>query len=267
MRLRVAAMEAGRDPAELLAGAEASPGAAAGFREVVEAADDLPVFHVRMLLDDADLTSPQGRDRALDEVVPVLGAMPDSITRDTLMGEVADRLDADPELVARRVRSPQTRRAPRPGPRREEQASQGSQAQSPPRELSVRERRERALLSMCIAAPAVGREFLERLTPAHLSSPLMFRTREWLEGHLDEPTRGLPREDEELVSAVTALAARAEREPAGHDAIEMNFLQLELARLDDEIKAASRNGGSHLVDLQRRRAELAERIARWEPVE
>jgi hypothetical protein len=120
---------------------------------------------------------------------------------------------------------------------------------------------------MCIASPTDGREFLEKLTPGHLSSPLMVRTRDWLLEHLDEPTRGLPRADEELVSAVTWLAARSEREPASREAMDMNFQQLELVKLEHEIEAASRDGGAVLVDLQRRRGELTERIARWEPVD
>ena len=33
----------------------------------------------------------------------MIAAMPDSITREELMREVADRLDADPGLVARRI--------------------------------------------------------------------------------------------------------------------------------------------------------------------
>ena len=57
------------------------------------------MFHVHTLLDDGDLDSPAGRDRALDEVVEVIASMADSITREELMREVADRLDADPGLV------------------------------------------------------------------------------------------------------------------------------------------------------------------------
>ena len=83
LRLRVARMPEGKDPADLLAAGGAS--AASAFRDAIEAAVDLPVFHVRMLLDDADLTSPAGRDRALDEVVEVIAAMLDSITREELV--------------------------------------------------------------------------------------------------------------------------------------------------------------------------------------
>jgi DNA primase len=271
VRLRVAAMEAGRDPADMLAGATSEPGAATAFRGLIEAADDLPVFHAHTLLDAADLASPTGRDRALDELVPVLAAMPDSITREDLMREVADRLSADPSLVGRKVAGGGQPERPRLRPVDGAKAAAPAEKSSDPaperRPLSSREQRERALLQMCIAMPSEGREFLEKLTPAHLSSPLMLRTRDWLEAHLDDPTANLPREDEDLTLMVTGLAARSDREPASHEAMDMNFQQLELAKLEHEIEDASRDGGSVLVDLQRRRGELTERIARWEPVE
>ncbi len=44
--------------------------------------------------------------------------------------------------------------------------------------------------------------------------------------------------------------------------MELSFLELERARVDDEIAAAEANGGAPPVELQRRRAELTERIAR-----
>jgi hypothetical protein len=133
-----------------------------------------------------------------------------------------------------------------------------------PRPLSSRERRERALLALCVAAPAEGMEFIDRLTDAHLASPIARRAREWLAAHLEEPTAGLPRDDEELVSYVTELVMLAEREPASREAMELNFLELERALVDDRI-AAARAGGEELpVDLQRRRGELAERIAHFD---
>ena len=101
LRLRVARMPEGKDPADLLAGGDAASKNA--FRAAIEAAEELPVFHVHTLLDDADLSSPSGRDRALDEVVGVVAAMPDSISREELMREIGGRLEADPGLVARRV--------------------------------------------------------------------------------------------------------------------------------------------------------------------
>jgi DNA primase len=58
LRLRVAQMPAGEDPADMLAGA--GEGAADRFREIVDGALDMPVFHVRSILETGDLTTPAG---------------------------------------------------------------------------------------------------------------------------------------------------------------------------------------------------------------
>jgi DNA primase len=263
LRLRVAAMPAGEDPADMLA-----EGAAERFRELVEGAVDLPVFEVETVLEAADLSSPAGRDRALDEVVPVLAAMGESISRDELVRRVASRLDADPGLVTRRVQGGGG--TPARG-RREQAASAPAPVSGAPagngkrKALSARELQERALLAMCITQPREGREFLERLTPEHLSSPLAVRARDWLAGHLEAPLSGLPRDDEELVSLVTQLAMTAEREPASREAMELNFLQLEQRRLEDRLGDAREQGDDEeFTRLSRERAGLADRIAHWE---
>jgi DNA primase len=269
VRLRVARMPEGEDPADLLTSGDEAARREAGerFRSAIEAAEELPVFHVRTLLEEAETSTPAGRDRALDEAVPVIAAMPDSITREELMREVAERLAADPGLVARRVaagpgrgRRDATRRSGEDGA---DGAGEVAKAAAP-RPLSSRERRERALLALCVAAPAEGAEWIERLTDSHLASPVARRARAWLVEHLEEPTAGLPRDDEELVSYVTELVMFAEREPASREAMELNFLELERALLEDRI-AAAREGGEELpVELQRQRGELAERIAHFD---
>jgi DNA primase len=256
LRLRVARMEPGKDPADVLAGGDGA--SAASFRDAIEAAEDLPVFHVRMLLDDADTSSPPGRDRALDEVVEVIAAMPDSITREELMREVGDRLDADPGLVGRRISA--AGRGGRSGAPAAE--GPGAERAPAPRQLSARERREMALLAMCVKLPAEGREYVDRLTDEHFSAPVAARARAWLAGHLEAPTDGLGRDDEELVAYVTRVMMLSEREPASAEAMNLNYLELDRARIEDQIAAAEANGADPPVELQRARAELTERIAR-----
>jgi DNA primase len=259
LRLRVAAMPAGEDPAEMLA-----EGSADRFRKLAAEAVDLPAFEVETVLGSADLSSPAGRDRALDEVVPVLSAMGESISRDELVRRVASRLDADPGLVARRVEGGAAASA-QPRPEAESRAL-GPPAGNGKREaLSARELQERALLAMCITEPREGREFLQRLTPEYLSSPLAVRARDWLAAHLDAPLSGLPRDDEELVSLITQLVMTAEREPASREAMELNFLQLEQRMLEDRLGAARERGDDEeLTRLSRERAGLLDRIAHWE---
>jgi DNA primase len=265
LHLGVAAIPAGEDPAEMVLGGEAER-----LRGLIAEAMPLAEFHVRWSLDEADLSSPAGRDRALDDVVPVLAAMGESISRDELARLVADRLDADPGLVMRRV----ARDGGDPGRGGDRwtrpvgaQAAARAPAAGPEgaRPLGARERRERALLAMCIASPAEGGELLRRLTPEHLSSPVTVRARDWLAaGHLEDPLAGLPREDGELLSLITQLVMSAEREPGGREAMELNLLQLEQAMIESRIGAARGEGADPPVELQRRRAELAERIAHWE---
>lgn len=99
LRLLVAPMPE-EDPADLMLTDEG----AARMREALAGAVDLAVFHARAILADADLTTPAGRDRALDEVAPVLVGMGETITRQEMVREVADRLDTTPEMVAGRLK-------------------------------------------------------------------------------------------------------------------------------------------------------------------
>ena len=52
--------------------------------------------------------------------------------------------------------------------------------------------------------------------------------------------------------------------PSPGEAMELNLLQLEQTMLEGRIQEAQKGGGEPPVELQRRRAELAERIAHWE---
>jgi hypothetical protein len=90
------------------------------------------------------------------------------------------------------------------------------------------------------------------------------RASAWLREHLEEPMEGLSRDDEDLWTYVTRVAMRSEREPASAAAMELNFLELELARVDDQLAAARTNGGDVPVELQRKRGELTERIAHFD---
>jgi DNA primase len=262
LRMRVASMPAGEDPADMLQGGEGER-----LRGLIEDAMELPEFHVRAILDDADLKSPVGRDRALQEIAPVLASMGNTAEQAELRRQVESRLSLDSALISERIRAALTNSADRAtesqaGPDAKQRP--GADGAASPRLLTRRERIERALLAMCVASPAEGREFLERLTPDHLSSPAVARARDWLAAHLDDPLAGLPRDDEELVSLVTQIVAGGGREPGGRDAMELNYLQLEQSVVESQIEAARKNGGDPPVELQRRRADLAERIAHWD---
>ncbi len=261
VRLLVAAMPAGEDPAEMMA----EEGGAERFRALVEGAVDLPAFQVGLVLDGTDVSSPAERDRALSEVAPILAGMGETASRDDLVRRVAGRLDLEPALVMGRLTAA---RAPSGGsaesPRRD-----GAPVPVTPRgggELTSRERRERALLAMCVALPEEGRRYLERLTDEHLS-PSGARVAAWLREHPEDPASNLPHDDDQLAGLIAELVILAHDEPASAEAMELNFLLLEQRRLESQIAAAGEaDDYERRAALSRERAALVERIARTEHV-
>jgi DNA primase len=257
MRLRVAAMPAGVDPAEMMA----EDGGAERFRELVDAAEELSSFQVGLVLDRTDVGSPAERDRTLAEVAPILAGLGETASRDELVRRVAERLDLEPAMVMGRVV------AATPASGGAEQAPSVRGPAQPPRrraaQLTSRERRERALLAMCIALPEEGGGYLERLTEAHLS-PSGLRAVAWLREHRGDPSN-LPHDDDELAGLITELVMLSRSEPASPEAMQLNFLLLEQRRLEDEIAAAAeRDDYQHRAALSRERAALVERIAHAE---
>jgi DNA primase len=260
MRLRVAAMPAGEDPAEMIA----AEGGAERFRALVEAAEELSSFQVGLVLDRTDVGSPTERDRALAEVAPILAGLGETASRDELVRRVAERLDLEPAMVMGRVVAATPASG---GPERGTAPSAPGRQAPPPRraaELTSRERRERALLAMCIALPKEGRGYLERLGEAHLS-PSGLRAATWLREHPGDPASSLPHDDDELAGLITELVMLSRSEPASAEAMQLNFLLLEQRRLEDEIAAAAeRDDYQHRATLSRERAALVERIAHTE---
>jgi DNA primase len=257
MRLRVAAMPAGVDPAEMMA----EEGGAERFRKLVDDAVELTSFQVGLVLEGTDVGSPVARDRALEEVAPVLAGMGESASRDELVRRVAERLDLEPAMVMGRV----VAATPATGGSASESAAPRISAAPPqaPRraaELTSRERRERALLAMCIAMPDEGAEFLARLTDAHLSATGASAAA-WLRKHPDDPASNLP-QDAEMAGLITELVMLSRDQPASQEAMELNFLLLEQRRIEGEIAAAGERGDyERRAALSRERAALVERIA------
>jgi DNA primase len=258
MRLRVAAMPAGEDPAEMMAAEEG----AERFRGILERAEELVAFQVGLVLDRTDAGSPVERDRALAEVAPVLAGLGETASRDDLVRRVAERLDFEPATVMGRV----VAATPTSGGPQQAPAESRPQAPQPQRaaELTSRERRERALLAMCIALPDEGKDYLARLTEAHLS-PTGLRVATWLREHPEDPASDLPHDDATLAGLIAELVIMSREEPASHEAMELNFLLLEQRRLETEIAAAGERGDyERRAALSRERAALVERIAHAE---
>jgi DNA primase len=261
MRLRVASMPKGVDPAEMML-EEKGP---ERFRALVESSGELSDFQVELVLERTDVSSPVARDEALTEVAPILAAMGEGVSQSELARKVADRLDLEPAMVMGRVvastpatggpgaaaedRRPPVDRRPQPAPSQR------------PAELTSRERRERALLAMCVALPEQGAIYLEKLGEGHLSGSGRAAA-DFLRAHPKDPAEHLPRENGALAALITELVMMAREEPASEESMELNFLQLEQRRLEGEIEAAGERGDyERRASLSRERAALVERIA------
>jgi DNA primase len=275
MRLRVAAMPKGVDPAEMMV-EEKGP---ERFRALMDSSGELTDFQVGLVLGRTDVSSPIARDEALAEVAPILATMGEGASQSELVRKVADRLDLEPAMVMGRVvaSTPATggpgaggdsygggSRERRPGTGGDP-SGPGAGAQAPqrprPAELTSRERRERALLAMCIALPDQGTVFLGKLGEGHLSGSGRAAA-DFLRAHPKDPAKHLPPENGALAALITELVMMAREEPASEESMELNFLQLEQRRLEGEIEAAGERGDyERRASLSRERAALVERIA------
>ena len=235
--LRVVEMPAGKDPADLIAAGEAE-----AFRERLDAALPMMQFQVRRVLADADLDSPAGRDRALEEAARLIAehTTEDSSMRDELVREVADRLD----VPGHRVRTAFASSGPAPAAR--SAAPTRDPGPAFPAGASAGEvafRAEREFLARCLASNALGRRYLSLPSDDQLSSDPTRRAREHLAAHFDDPLAGLPEDEPALAALVTDVALAAQEQPASPEAVlRMSILQLEKRRIEREIRRAAHEG-------------------------
>jgi DNA primase len=241
VELRVVEMPEGTDPAELVT--EHGPDA---FTNLLGTASSVVEFQVRRVLADSDLQTPRGRDRALESVRPLIATADSPATRDHLVRYVADKLDLAPQVVTISLQSA-PRQAPQPQPAREE-------PRRPQRLLDGASRAERTFLAMCLSQGEVGREYLSKVTDRHLSSESLRLTRDHLLAHFADPLAELPAEDPVIGATITEVVMLADEEPSSEPALRLGFLQLELGRVERELRHA-RQG----EDLDRQRLLASER--------
>jgi DNA primase len=230
--LRVVEMPEGKDPADLVASGDFD-----AFVARLDRALPMLQFQVRRVLADADLDTPAGRDRALEEVARLIveHTTEGSAMRDELVREAADRLDVPPDYVSAPSGAIGAPSSPAPRP------AAGVQQLRPgvsPGEASLAA--ERAFLAMCLASGRVGRDFLGKLSSEHLSSGATRAAARHLQGRFDDPLAGLPDEDPAAAALITGVAMAAQEQPeATEPVLRMSFLQLELRRIEREIRRAA----------------------------
>jgi DNA primase len=276
LELRVVTLPGGKDPAELVQreGPDAVKAAVARSVPFVR-------FRVERVLAAGDHSSPEGRDRMIDELRPVFAALAPSAMRMELTRLVAGRLEL-PESLAETLLAGAQRSvggahargaapAPSSGPGREREASgaargdpasAAAQGAAPraARALSRREETERTFLALCIASPEDGARALDALEPdEHFTSERLRRAAVHLRaGRLVEPMAAIDEQDPELTSVLAELVVQAGRELPVPAMLDVQRMQLELARLDRRIRGASGAEGSGEVvsELAHRRAEV-----------
>jgi DNA primase len=272
LELRVVELPAGSDPAELLQreGPEAMEAAVRGSVAFVR-------FRVERVLASGDHGSPEGRDRMVEALRPVFATLPPSAMRMELTRMVSERLNL-PESLAERALAAGSE--PSRGPWQQAAGAavaSGAYGQRTPRQASSDaaptgaapsvsagppvatrgQSTERAFLALCIASPGAGAQALAELDPAeHFTGDTVRRAAEHLRTHLANPGAGLPDDDPELAALIAELAVEAGRESARPELLEVQRLQLELARMDRHIQRARGQERGDVRELALRRAEV-----------
>jgi len=262
LELRVVMLPEGADPADVIQreGAEAMEAAVRGSISFVR-------FRAERVLASGDPSNTEDQDRMIDELRPVFAELPPSALRMELTQTVDSRM-ALPEGLAEKLlaASPRGSRRgsePRRGsPRGEDQPTPARQPRVS--EMTRREETERAFLALCIASPEEGAVALGGLDiDESFSSGLLRRAaRRLREGDLcapmSEPADARERleDDPQLKGLLAELVVEAGGEQADTAMLEVQRLQLELARVDRQIQRARGQDGGDISALAQHKAEV-----------
>lgn len=252
LELRAVVLPGGLDPAELVRreGPEAMTAA-------INASVPFVRFQVELALARGDRDSPEGRDRILTELRPVLATVPASALRLDLERLVASRLSLPESLMQGLLGGV----APSPSPAQARRATPAADA-GPARARGFDARRrqvEQAFLSLCVGAPELGADALARIDPAaSFSDPVLREVAARMrEGDLREPLAGTDDATPEVRRALAEIVVEAGRGRVSEAMLRVSALQLELSHLDRLIQAARAGEGESTVsELALRRVAL-----------
>jgi DNA primase len=274
LELRVVMLPAGTDPAELI-----QRDGARAMQEAVKRTISFVSFRAERVLASGDPSNAEEQDRMIDELRPVFAELPESALRMELTRTVDSRMALKEglaeKLLAAAPRAPQRGADPGHGPRRGaggvdgrgEGGGEGQQARArQPRvsELTRREETERAFLALCIASPEEGAAALEGLdVDEHFSSGLLRRAARRLcagdlRAPMSDPAGAEERleDDPQLKGLLAELVVEAGRERSDTAMLEVQRLQLELARVDRQIQRARGQDGGEISMLAQRKAQV-----------
>src|SRR5918995_1246005 len=243
----------GQDPADVVQ--HDGPDA---LRGRLEAAVPVARFEVERALEQADLGTPEGRDRALARIAPVIGRLGAGLLQDDLVRFVAGRLGMSESLAQEALR-----RAPGARPRGD---GNGRPAR-PARVMTSIDKVddvERAFLARCLAIKSAGRRALAEMDlDAAFSTDLTRRAAHYLAEHLDTPGQSLPSDAEDLARLVAELVIRSGPLEADPEALTLERFTLDKLRLDRQIAAAGLAGEDTTplaIERQRVQTEIGRRL-------
>ncbi|MFI4985306.1 MAG: DNA primase [Solirubrobacterales bacterium] len=267
LELRVVALPAGADPADLVQreGPEA-------VRAMVGESVPFVRFRVERVLAAGDHSSPEGRDRMIEELRPVFAQVPPSAMRMELTRLASGRLEVHESLFEKELMSAGSRGGGRPRQGRlagtEGRPASDDRPSAPSTagrgSMSRREDTERAFLALCIASPEEGERALASLdVEEHFASELLRRAaRRLRDGDLRAPMADPAGEgnaleaDPELKGLLAELVVEAGREESHPAMLEAQRLQLELARVDRQIQRARGQESGDVSELAHHRTEV-----------
>jgi DNA primase len=254
LELRVVPLPAGADPADLIR----SDGAQA-LTDRIATSVPYVVFEVRRILERADLSSAEGKDRAIAELRPALTPVPASVLRDELVRKIAGTMDLSEARLVTLLGE-----AGASGSYEANGAHAGGAPPFPaPRGPSLARvpQHERDFLAICVAAPTVGALVLKQVEIDQLiTNDVMRRAARHLALHLPDTTAELTSDDPELLFTLADLVDRAGRGPSvGAGEVEHARLLLERDRLQREKKYGQTHGlpGLHKLSIELQAVESA----------
>jgi DNA primase len=264
LELRVVMLPQGTDPADLI-----QREGAAAMKAAVKGSISFVSFRAERVLASGDPSNTEDQDRMIAELRPVFAELPPSALRMELTRTVDSRM-ALREGLAEELLSARSAPAQRSGERRQGASrsdDEGEVARTrQPRmsEMTRREETERAFLALCIAAPDDGALALAGLdVDEHFSSGLLRRAaRHLCAGDLRSPMNEVAgaqerlEDDPQLKGLLAELVVEAGGERADAAMLEVQRLQLELARVERQIQRARGQDGGDISALAQHKAEV-----------
>ncbi len=264
LELRVVMLPQGTDPADLI-----QRDGAAAMQAAVEGSISFVSFRAERVLAGGDPSNSEDQDRMIAELRPVFAELPPSALRMELTRTVDSRMalreGLAEELLAASPVPSQWAGVAGQGAQRAGGDGQSARIRQPRmNEMTRREETERAFLALCIASPEEGALALAGLdVDEHFSSGLLRRAaRHLCAGDLRSPMREMAgaeerlEDDPQLKGLLAELVVEAGREKADTAMLEVQRLQLELARVERQIQRARGQDGGDISALARHKAEV-----------